>query len=168
MTIRWIIRIKRIIRSSWTKSKTFLLTLFFCFRFFFRILVNVFFLSFRCLFSSFVIIFSITFDFETSVLSVSVEKATQKIFRVENVIETNIAAIVLDSLQIISSDEIAISNRNAKKKAQNEQTSSAKKSSNDVERQYFDAVSSSSSFDVSKSNNQKNFDSSVDFSALFI
>ena len=93
----------------------------------------------------------------------------QKIFRVENVIETNIfVAIVFDFLQIISSNEIAISNRNAEKKAQNEQMSSAKENSNDVERQHFDAVSSSLSFDVSKSNDQKNFDSFVDFSVLFI
>ena len=121
-------------------------------------------------FSFFVVIFSIIFDLEASLLSVSFEKATKKISRAENVIETNIAfaAIVLDFLQIISSDEIAISNRNAEKKAQNEQMSSAKENSNDVERQHFDAVSSSSSFDASKSNNQKNLDFSVDFSALFI
>ena len=102
-------------------------------------------------------------------MSVSVERATQKIFCAENVIETNIfAAIAFDFLSIISSDEIAISNRNAEKKAQNEQIFSAKESSNDVERQHSDAVSSSSSFNVSKSNDQKNFDSSVDFSALLI
>ena len=115
-----------------------------------------------------IIIFSIISDLETSFLSVSTERTTQKISRVENVIETNIAAIVFDFLQIISSDEIAISNRNAEKKAQNEQMFSAKKSSNDVERQHFDAASSSLSFDVSKSNDQKNFDSSVDFSVLLI
>ena len=127
----------------------------------FLLIVSMFFLFF-------VIIFSITFDLETSLLNVSTEKTTQKIFRAENVIETNIAAIVLDFLQIISSNEFAISNRNAEKKAQNEQVFSAKKSSNDVERQHFDAVSSSSSFDVSKSNDQKNFDFSVDFFALLI
>ena len=66
-------------------------------------------------FSFFVIILSITSDFEISLLSVSAEKATQKIFRAENVIETNIAAIVLDFLQIILSDKIAISDRNAEK-----------------------------------------------------
>ena len=111
-------------------------------------IVSMFFFSF------FVIIFSIISDFKTSFLSVSVEKATQKIFRVQNVIETNIAfvAIIFDFLSIISSNKIAISNRNAEKKAQNEQISSAKKSSNDVERQHFDVVSSLSSFDVSKSN----------------
>ena len=54
------------------------------------------------------------------------------------------------------------------KKAQNEQSSSAKESSNDVERQRFNAFSSSLSFDVSKSNDQKNFDSFVDFSVLLI
>ena len=123
---------------------------------------------FDVFFSFLIIIFSIISDLETFLLSVSAEKATQKIFRVENVIETNIAAIVLDFLQIISSNEIAISNRNAEKKAQNEQMSSAKKSSNDVERQHFDAVSSFLSFDVSKSNDQKNFDFSVDFSVLLI
>ena len=70
-------------------------------------------------FSFFVVIFSITSDFETSLLSVSVERTTQKIFRAENVIEVNIAfaAIILDFLQIISLNEIAISNRNAEKKA---------------------------------------------------
>ena len=78
------------------------------------------------------------------------------------------AAIAFDFLQIISSNEIAISNRNAEKKAQSEQIFSAKESSNEIERQHFDAVSSSSSFDASKSNDQKNFDFSVDFSALFI
>ena len=90
--------------------------------------------------------------------------------RVENVIEKNIVlvAIAFDFLSIISSNEIAISNRNAEKKVQNEQVSSAKKSSNDVERQHFDAASSTSSFDVSKSDDQKNFDFSVDFSALLI
>ena len=133
--------------------------------------------SYKCLllivsmffFSFFVVIFSITSDFESFFLSVSVEKAIQKIFRAENVIETNVfAAIVFDFLQIISSNEIAISNRNAEKKFQNEQVFSAKKNSNDVERQHSDAVSSSSSFDVSKSNDQKNLDSSVDFSALLI
>ena len=101
-------------------------------------------------------------------MSVSVEKTIQKISRVENVIEMNIAAIVLDFSQIISSDEIAISNRNAEKKIQSEQIFSAKENSNDVERQHFDAVSSSLSFDVSKSNDQKNFDSFVDFFVLFI
>ena len=124
---------------------------------------------FRCLFSFFVIILSIISDFETSLLSVSAEKATQKIFRAENVIEMNIlAAIVFDFLSVISSNEIAISNRNAEKKAQNEQISSAKKSSNDVERQHFDAASSSLSSDVSKSDDQKNLDFSVDFSVLLI
>ena len=121
-------------------------------------------------FSFFVVIFSIISDLEISLLSVSVERATQKIFRAENAIETNIAfaAIAFDFLSVISSNEIAISNRNAEKKTQNEQVSSAKESSNDVERQHFDAASSSSSFDASKSNDQKNFDSSVDFFALFI
>ena len=76
-------------------------------------------------------------------------------------------AIVLDFLQIISSDEIVISDRNAEKKAQKKQNFSAKKSSNDVERQHFDAFSSSLSFDASKSNDQKNLDFSVNFSALF-
>ena len=149
-------------------SKTLRLTLLFCFLSLFRILVNVFYSSFRCLFSFFVLIFSIISDFEISLLSVSAERTTQKIFRAKNVIEKNIAAIILDFLQIISSDEIAISNRNAEKKVQNEQIFSAKKSSNDVERQHSNAASSSSSFDVSKSNDQKNLDSSVDFSALLI
>ena len=136
----------------------------------FRILVSVFYSSFRYFFLFFVIILSITSDFEISFLSVFVEKTIQKIFRAENVIETNIvfAAIVFDFLQVILSDEIAILNHNAEKKAQNEQIFSAKESSNDVERQHFNVVSSSSSSDVSKSNDQKNFDSSVDFSALFI
>ena len=144
--------------------------LFFCFRFFFRIFVNVFYSSFRCFFSFFVIILSIIFDFKTFFLSVSAERTTQKIFRVKNVIETNIAfaAIVFNFLQIISSNEIAISNRNAEKKIQNEQMFSAKKNSNDVERQHSDAVSSSLSFDASKSNDQKNLDSFVDFSVLLI
>ena len=137
---------------------------------FFRNLVSVFYLSFRCFFSFFVVILSITSDLEFFFLSVSVEKTTQKIFRVENVIEKNIAfvAIVFDFLSIILSNKIAISNRNAEKKVQNKQVFSAKKNSNNVERQHFDAVSSSSSFDVSKSNNQKNFDFFVDFFALFI
>ena len=58
------------------------------------------------------ILLSITLDFETSLLSVSVEKATQKIFRVETVIERKFVfiAIVFNFL-IISSNEIAISNR---------------------------------------------------------
>ena len=144
-TIKWIIKLL---------TTTFRLTLFLCFLSFFRILVNVFYSSFRCFFSFFVIIFSITSDLEISFLSVSAERAIQKIFRVENVIETNIAfaAIVFNFLSIISSNEIAISNRNAEKKTQSEQIFSAKKSLNDVERQHFDAVSSSSSFDVSKSN----------------
>ena len=120
-------------------------------------------------FSFFVIIFLIIFDLETSFLSVSAERAIQKIFRAENVIEMNtFAAIAFDFLQIISSDEIAISNRNAEKKAQNEQMSSAKENSNDVERQHSDAASSSLSFDVSKLNDQKNLDFSVDFFVLFI
>ena len=140
-----------------------------CFLFLFRILVSVFYSSFRCFFSFFVIIFSIIFDLEISLLSVSAERATQKIFRAENVIEMNtFAAIVFDFLQIISSNEIAISNRNAKKKTQNEQMFSAKESSNDVERQHFDVVSSSLSSDASKSNDQKNFDFSVDFFILLI
>ena len=143
--------------------------LLFCFLLLSRILVSVFYSSFRCLFSFFVVIFSITSDLETSLLNVSAERATQKIFRAENVIEMNtFAAIVLDSLSIISSNEIAISNRNAEKKAQSEQMSSAKKSSNDVERQHSDAASSSLSFDVSKSNDEKNLDFSVDFSVLLI
>ena len=143
---------------------TFLLSFFFsnfckCLLF----IVSVFFFSF------FVIILSITSDFKTSLLSVFVERTTQKIFRAEKIIETNIAfaEIVFDFLQIISSNDIAISNRNAEKKAQNEQISSAKKNSNDVERQHFEAVSSSSSSDVSKSNDQK-IDSFVKFSALLI
>ena len=120
-------------------------------------------------FSFFVIIFSIISDLKTSLLSVFAEKATQKIFRAKNVIEANVfVAIVFDFLQIISSDEIAISNRNEKKKAQNEQVFFAKENSNDIERQHFDVVSSSLSFDVSKSNDQKNFDFSVDFFILFI
>ena len=120
-------------------------------------------------FSFFVIIFSITFDLETFFLSVSAEKTTQKVFRAENVIETNIlAAIAFDFLSIILLNEIAISNRNAEKKIQNEQMSFAKKNSNDVERQHFDVASSSLSFDVSKLNDKKNFDFSVDFSVLFI
>ena len=78
-------------------------------------------------FSFFVIIFSIIFDLKISLLNVSAKRATQKIFRAENVIETNIfAAIVFDFLQVILSNEIAISNRNAKKVAQNEQVFSAK------------------------------------------
>ena len=91
---------------------------------------------FDVFFSFFVIILSIISDLETSLLSVSAERTIQKIFRAENVIETNIAfaAIAFDFLSIISSNEIAISNRNAEKKIQNEQVSSAKKSSNDVER----------------------------------
>ena len=168
---RWIIKlsIKWIISLS-TSSKTFLLTLRLCFFLFFRILVNAFYSSFRCLFSFFVIIFSIISNLETFLLSAFVERTTQKIFRVENVIEKNIsfATIVFNFLQIISSNKIAISNRNAEKKIQNEQMFSAKKSSNDVERQHFDAASSSLSFNVSKSNDQKNFDSFVDFSVLFI
>ena len=125
-----------------------LLTLFFCILFFFRILVSVFYSSFQCFFLFFVIILSIISDLEISLLSVSAERAIQKIFRVENGIETNIVAIVFDSLQIISSNEIAISNRNAENKVQNEQIFSAKKSSNDVERQHSKTASSSSSFDV--------------------
>ena len=110
-TIKWIIKLS-------TTSKTFRLTLFFCFFSFFRILVSVFYSSFRCFFSFFVIILSIIFDLETSFLSVSVEKTIQKIFCTENVIETNIfVAIVFDSLQIISSNKITISNRNAEKKS---------------------------------------------------
>ena len=150
-----------------TLTKTLRLTLFLCFLLFLRILVCVFFSSFRYFFSFFLIISSIISDLETSFLSVSAEKTTQKIFRAENVIEMNIAAIVLDFLQIISSNEIAISNRNAEKKAQNEQMSSAKESSNDVERQHSDAASSSLSSDVSKSDDE-NFDFSVDFFALLI
>ena len=99
-------------------------------------------------FSFFIVILSITSDLETSLLSVSAEKTTSKISRVENVIEMNIAAIVLDFLQIISSNEIAISNRNAEKMIQSEQVFSAKESSNDVERQHSDAASSSLSSDV--------------------
>ena len=71
-------------------------------------------------------------------------------------------------LSIISLTEIAISNRNAEKKAQNEQNSSAKENSNDVKRQHFDVFMSSLSFDVSKSDDQKNLDFSVDFFTLFI
>ena len=152
------------IRSS-TTTKTLRLTLFFCFFLLFRIFVSVFYSLFRCFFSFFVIIFSIIFDFETFRLSVSAEKTIQKIFRAENVIEKNIAfiAIVFDFLSIISSNEIAISNRNAEKKTQNEQNFSAKENSNDVERQHFDVFSSSLSSDVSKSNDQKNFDSLLIF-----
>ena len=52
------------------------------------------FFSFRCLFSFFVIIFSIIFDLESSLLSVSTERTTQKIFRAENVIDvTNISFV---------------------------------------------------------------------------
>ena len=76
--------------------------------------------------------------------------------------------IVFDFLQIISSDEITISDRNAEKKTQSEQNFSEKKSSNDVERQRFNAFSSSLSFDALKSNDQKKFDFFVDFSALLI
>ena len=124
---------------------------------------------FDVFFSFFVVILSIISDLETSLLNVSAERTTQKIFRAENAFEMNIlAAIAFDSLSIISSDEIAISNRNAEKKAQNEQMFSAKESSNDVEQQHFDAVSSSLSFDVSKSNDEKNFDSSVNFFVLLI
>ena len=68
-------------------------------------------------FSLFVVIFSIIFDLEILLLSVSVEKTTQKIFRVENVIEKKLAfvAIVFDFLQIVLLNEIAISDRNAEK-----------------------------------------------------
>ena len=150
-------------------TTTFRLRLFLCFLSFFRILVNVFYSSFRCFFSFFVVSFSIISDLETSLLSVSAEKTTQKVFRAENVIEMNIfAAIAFDFLSIISSNEIAISNRNAEKKTQSEQMFSAKKNSNDVERQHSDVVSSSLSFDASKSNDQKNFDFFVDFFILFI
>ena len=124
---------------------------------------------FDVFFSFFVVILSITSDLETSFLSVSAEKTIQKIFRAENALEMNIlAAIAFDSLSIISSDEIAISNRNAEKEVQSEQVFSAKESSNDVERQHSDAASSSLSSDVSKSNDEKNFDFSVDFSVLLI
>ena len=77
----------------------------------FLFIVSMFFFSFL------IVIFSIIFDLEISFLNVSVEKATQKIFRAENVIEKNIVfvAIVLDFLQIFSLDKIAISNHNAKK-----------------------------------------------------
>ena len=155
---------------TWKISKTSLLTLLLCFLFLFRIIVNVFYSSFRCFFSFFVIILSIISNLKISFSSVFVKKAIQKIFRAENVIETNIAfaAIVFDFLQIISLDKIAISNRNAKKEIQNEQMSSAKENSKNVERQHFDVVSSSSSFDASKSNNQKNLEFSVDFSTLLI
>ena len=90
--------------------------------------ISLFFFSFsnscKCLlfivsmfFSFFIIILSIISDFKTSLLSVSVEKTIQKIFCAENVIEMNtFAAIAFDSLSIISSNEIAISNRNAEKK----------------------------------------------------
>ena len=112
-------------------------------RYFFAFFLFFFFSnSYKCLlfivsmfFSFFIIILSIISDLETSLLSASVEKTTQKIFCAENVIEMNIfAAIVFDFLSIISSNEIAISNRNAEKKIQNEQMFSAKKNSNDVER----------------------------------
>ena len=120
-------------------------------------------------FSFFIVILSIISDLETSLLSVFAEKTISKIFRAENVIEMNtFAAIAFDFLSIISSDEIAISNRNAEKKIQSEQVFSAKESSSDVERQHSDAASSSLSFDASKSNDQKNFDSSVDFFVLLI
>ena len=120
-------------------------------------------------FSFFIVILSIISNLETSLLSVSAEKTISKIFRAENVIEMNtFAAIVFDLLSVISSNKIAISNRNAEKEAQSEQVSSAKKSSNDVERQHSDVVSSSLSFDASKSNDEKNFDSFVDFSVLLI
>ena len=171
---RWTIqsRIKWIIMSRirLSTTKTFRLTLLFYFFSLFRILVNVFYSSFRCFFSFFVIIFSIISDLETSFLSVSAEKAIQKIFRVKNVIEKNIVfvAIIFDFLLIISSNKIAISNRNAEKKVQSEQIFFAKKNSNNVERQYFDAFSSSLSFNVSKWNDQKNFDFFVDFSTLLI
>ena len=85
-------------------------------------------------FSLFLIFFSITLDSEISLLSVSAEKTTQKIFRVKTVIEKKFAvvAIIFDFL-IISSDEIAILNRNAEKKVQNKKNSFAKENSNDVE-----------------------------------
>ena len=155
---------------SLTTTKTFRLSLFLCFFFFLRILLSVFYSSFRYFFSLFVITLSITFNLEISFLNVFVEKTTQKIFRAENVIEKNIAfvAIVFNFLSIILSNKIAISNRNAKKEVQSEQNFSAKKSSNDVERQRFDVFSSSLSSDVSKSNDHKNFDFSVNFSALLI
>ena len=114
-------------------------------------------------FLTFVVLFSSTFDSEILLLSVSAEKTTQKIFRVEIAIEREFVfvAIVFDFLQIISSDKIAISDHNAEKKVQNEQDFFAKKNSNDVERQRFDAFSSSLSFNALKSNDQKNFDSFV-------
>ena len=103
-------------------------------------------------FSFFVIFLSITLDFEISFLSVSYEKTIQKISNVEIVIETKFAfvAIVFDFL-IISSNEISISDRNAKKESQNEQNFSTKKNSNNVEQQSFNAFSSLLSFNVSKS-----------------
>ena len=59
-------------------------------------------------FSPYLILFSIIFDLETSFLSISVEKAIQKVFRVEIVIERKFVfiAIVFEFL-IISSNEIA-------------------------------------------------------------
>ena len=68
-------------------------------------------------FSFFVIFLSITLDLETSLLSVSVEKTIQKIFRVETDFEKEFVfiAIVFDIL-IILLNEIAISDRNVKKK----------------------------------------------------
>ena len=163
-------KIKWIIKFS-TTSKMFRLTLLFCFLSFFFLnfckcllfIVSMSFFTFRSHFFDY-------FWFWSFFLNVSAERITQKIIDVKNVIEKNIAfvAIAFDFLQIISSNEIAISNRNAKKKAQNEQVFSAKKNLNDVEQQYFDAFSSSLSFDASKSNDQKNFDFSVDFSALLI
>ena len=120
-------------------------------------------------FSLFFIFFSITLDFEISLLNVFVEKTTIKIFRVEIVIEKKFAfvATVFDFL-IILSKQIAILNRNAEKKFKMSKIFLQKKDSNDVEQQRFYVFLSSLSFNVLKLNNSKNFDFFDNFFAYSI
>ena len=68
---------------------------------------------------------------------------------------------------VITSNEITISNRNVENKIHNKQTSFLKKNSNDVESSHTDDFSSSLSFGNSKSNDQKNLDPFDDFSIIF-
>ena len=130
----------------------------------FSLTVSLFF--FRVFFRFF---FTIITDFEISFLSVSVKKITRKIFRVCFAFVEKIkffGFFVVVVFFVMTSNEITMFNRNTEKRIQNEQNSSLKKSSNNVESSYSDVFSSSLSFDHSKSNDQKNLDSFDNFSIV--
>ena len=124
---------------------------------------------FRSADSLFVALPSAILGLEAPLLGAPAWGAAQEASRAEAATEGELAlaAAVLGSLAT-SPGEVAVPDRNAEEEAQGGQDSSAKESSNDVEQQPPDASSPPLSSDVPKSDDQKNLDSSDNFSAFSI